>query len=218
MDVADNTEEKNGLAYLSWSYAWAEVKRKDPEANYIVKRFGENNLPYVFDPNTGYMVFTEMTIGGTTHEMWMTVMDSNNKAMKDHSYTYEVKRKDTKVVKTVEAADMFDINKAIMRCLVKNIAMFGLGLSLYQGEKKKMPPRSKPINAPQSEELKRFKNEVIVCADKKIKEGISRDEIYKIILNHSGNKNPNSIKSVQICKDILEDMNKLQSQENKEAN
>ena len=46
-----------------------------------------------------------------------------------YEYTDRYKRK-----KTVNAADMFDINKAIMRCLVKNIAMFGLGLYIYAGE------------------------------------------------------------------------------------
>ena len=36
--------------------------------------------------------------------------------------------------KHVEKATMFDINKTIMRCLVKNLSMFGLGLYIYAGE------------------------------------------------------------------------------------
>ena len=63
-------------------------------------------------------------------------MDSANKAMKTEPYTYQVwdKFKKAYVDKKVEAASMFDINKALMRCLVKNLAMFGLALYIYAGE------------------------------------------------------------------------------------
>ena len=65
-----------------------------------------------------------------SHNMQLPVMDSKNKAMKAKAYTYKTKYGE----KRVEPATMFDLNKTIMRCLVKNMAMFGLGLSLYQGE------------------------------------------------------------------------------------
>ena len=139
INVNDYTEDKNGLTYLSWTWAWSQIKKIYPNAQYEIKKF-ENNLPYVYDENTGYMVFTEMTINDLTYEMWLPVMDGNNKAMLNHEYTYKVKEyvdgqftgqyKD----KTVEKATMFDINKTIMRCLVKNIAMFGLGIYIYAGE------------------------------------------------------------------------------------
>lgn len=116
------------LTYLSWCWAWAEVKKHYPDANYEIEKF--NGLPYVFDELTGYMVYTKVTIEGITHEMWLPVMDSKNKAMKATPYTYETKKGE----RTVEAATMFDINTAIMRCLTKNLAMFGLGLYIYAGE------------------------------------------------------------------------------------
>lgn len=128
VDVSEHKEEKNGLSYLSWTWAWAEVKKRFPEANYEIIKF--DGIPYVFDPKTGFMVFTRVTIGDITHEMWLPVMDSNNCAMKD--VPYEVQTKYKKI--TVKAATMFDINKSIMRCLVKNLAMFGLGLYIYAGE------------------------------------------------------------------------------------
>lgn len=128
LNVNGHTEGRNGLTYLSWTYAIAEVKKRYPDMQYEVEKF--NGLPYVFDELTGYMVYTKVTIQGITHEMWLPVMDSANKAMKATPYTYETKYGEKKV----EAATMFDINKTIMRCLTKNLAMHGLGLYIYAGE------------------------------------------------------------------------------------
>ena len=130
INVNDKTETKEGLTYLSWAWAWAATKTLYPEATYNIQRF-ENNLPYVYDANTGYMVFTDVTINGLTHEMWLPVMDSHNRAMKSEPYTITTKY--GKEIR-VEAATMFDINKTIMRCLVKNLAVFGLGLYIYAGQ------------------------------------------------------------------------------------
>lgn len=134
LNVNERVEEKNGLSYLSWSWAWQEVIKRYPEATYEILRF-ENNLPYVYDEKTGYMVFTKVNINGIVREMWLPVMDGANKAMLDHDYKYSVKGYNGTVIeKTVKAATMFDINKTIMRCLTKNLAMFGLGLYIYSGE------------------------------------------------------------------------------------
>lgn len=134
INVNDKTEKKDGLTYLSWAYAWGEFKKIIPNATYEIKKFKNEitgqTLPYIYDENSGYMVFTSVTADSLTHEMWLPVMDGKNKAMLSKSYTYSTKYGD----KTVEAATMFDINKTIMRCLTKNLAMFGLGLYIYAGE------------------------------------------------------------------------------------
>lgn len=133
INVNEKTEKKKSggteLTYLSWTWAWAEVKKRFPEAHYEIVM--HDGLPYVYDENTGYMVFTNVTIDGITHTMWLPVMDGANKAMKNKPYTYSTKYNGEK---TVDAATMFDVNKTIMRCLVKNLAMFGLGLYIYAGE------------------------------------------------------------------------------------
>lgn len=129
INVNDKTESREGLTYLSWSWAWAEFKKVYPNAVYEVKKF-ENGLPYAYDENTGYMVYTSVTVDDLTHEMWLPVMDSHNRAMKKEPYTVKTKYSEF----TVNSATMFDINKAIMRCLTKNLAMFGLGLYIYAGE------------------------------------------------------------------------------------
>lgn len=131
INVNNNVENKDGYNYISWAFAWAEFKKVYPDAVYKVIRNPANNMPYFDDDKFGIMVFTEVTAGGLTHEMWLPVMDGKNKAMKSTPYTYTTKKEHN----TVESATMFDINTAIMRCLVKNLAMFGLGLYLYMDEK-----------------------------------------------------------------------------------
>lgn len=134
INVNGKTEKKKSggteLTYLSWPFAWAEVKKRFEDASYTIWK-DDQNRPYVFDPELGYMVYTTVTIGGITHEMWLPVMDGANKAMKNVPYKYTTKFNGEK---TCEAATMMDINKTIMRCLVKNLAMFGLGLYIYAGE------------------------------------------------------------------------------------
>lgn len=135
LDLSDKCEKRESLTYVSWSNAWSEFKSAYPSATYRILK-NENGLPYFSDPNLGIMVFTEVTVDDVTHQMWLPVMDSKNKAMKLEPYTYSVWNNFKKAFeeKTVQAASMFDINKTLMRCLVKNLAMFGLGLYIFQGD------------------------------------------------------------------------------------
>lgn len=157
LDVNSKTEVKksgnNSLTYLSWAFAWAEFVKVYPDAFYeIVKN--QNGLPYFAD-DSGAMVYTKVTANNITHEMWLPVMNGANKAMKHKPYEYTVKgwngNPDTK--KTVEAFTMFDVNKTVMRCLVKNLAMFGLGLYIYAGEDLPEPEPIKTISQDQLLEL-----------------------------------------------------------------
>ena len=130
INVNDKVDKKEGLSYLSWADAWGEVKKLYPDATYQIVRDPMTQSPYFFDQNLGYMVMTSVTIEGQTLEMWLPVMDSKNKAMKYLPYDYETRYGS----KRVDAATMFDINKTLMRCLTKNLAMFGLGLYIYAKE------------------------------------------------------------------------------------
>jgi hypothetical protein len=134
ISVNERTEKKDGLTYLSWAWAWDIFKQHCPDATYTIGK-DHMGLPY-FESTAGAMVYTEVTVEGVTHEMWLPVMDGKNKAMKAEPYTYMVRDFKTKqqVEKTVEAFTMFDVNKTIMRCLVKNLAMFGLAIYIYAGE------------------------------------------------------------------------------------
>ena len=136
LDMNDKIEKRENLSYLSWANVWAEFKRAYPSATYRIVKDPITNLPYFADERTGIVVYTEVTADDVIHEMWLPVMNASNKAMRLEPYTYRVfdKFKKEYVERTVEAASMFDINKTIMRCLVKNLAMFGLGLYIYAGE------------------------------------------------------------------------------------
>jgi hypothetical protein len=146
INVNEYVEKKDGLTYLSWAWAWSVVKKECPDASYTI-------MPTDYDEDLGFMCHTSVTIEGQTLEMWLPVMDGKNKSMKKKPYTYSTKYGD----KQVEAATTFDINKTIMRCLVKNLAMFGLGIYIYAGEDL---PDSEPVKAP--EPLKKDEPVVLV--------------------------------------------------------
>ena len=136
MNLNDKVEKKDNLTYLSWSEAWKAFKEVYPSATYRVISNPDTKLPYFVDPNVGIMVFTEVTADDLTQSMFLPVLNTSMKAMRLQPYNYQVwdKKNNRYVERTCEAATMFDVNKAIMRCLVKNLAMFGLGLYIYQGE------------------------------------------------------------------------------------
>lgn len=138
IDVNDHVEQKNGLSYLSWAWAWDTFKKNCPSASYRIQKNPESGLPCFGDVETGWMCYTEITVGEETHEMWLPVMDFRNQSIKKPT--------------------TFDINKTMMRCLVKNMMMFGLGAYIYAGEdlpekpeatpRPPEPKKSEPGNAP----------------------------------------------------------------------
>lgn len=121
IDVSQMTEKKNNLTYLSWANAWKEFKKIFPEAKYEIVK-DESGRCWFGDDEHGYVVYTTVTVGELTYEMWLPVMDCRNKS--------------------ILKPTTFDINKSVMRCLTKNLAMFGLGLYIYAGED--LPEEDKP--------------------------------------------------------------------------
>lgn len=121
------------LRYLPWSSAWDEILKRYPDSTYEVITFddagkrAENSLPYQ-RTQLGYMVWTRITIEGTSREMWLPVMDGNNNPLMDSPYTVTNKWGNETQIAPINISD---VNRSIMRCLVKNLAMFGLGLYIY---------------------------------------------------------------------------------------
>lgn len=107
IDVNKHTDKKNNFTYLSWSWAWATLMEQYPESSYEFR-------PDMWHPNGTCEVWVDLTVEGITRPMWLAVTNHANKPVIQPS------------------CDM--IANARMRCLVKAIAMFGLGHYIYAGE------------------------------------------------------------------------------------
>ena len=114
INVNDKTEKKNGLTYLSWAWAWAEVKKLYPNIQRTVYE-NANGLNYFHDERTAW-VKVGITIEGLEHIDYLPIMDNRNKSIQLDNIT------------------SFDVNKAIQRSTAKALALHGLGLYIYAGE------------------------------------------------------------------------------------
>lgn len=112
INVNEHTERKGNLTYLSWAWAWAEVLKIDPSAVWSAAEF--NGMPCMYLKDDTAMVKVSVTLKGDTKVCVLPVMDNRNRA--------------------IQNPDAFAVNTAIMRCMAKCIAMFGLGLYIYAGE------------------------------------------------------------------------------------
>lgn len=114
INVNDKTEKKGGLTYLSWAWAWGEVKKLFPEATYTIYE-SDNGWNYHTDGRTCW-VKTGVTVNGIEHIEYLPVMDNRNNSI------------------SADKVTSFDVNKAIQRSLTKAVARHGLGLYIYAGE------------------------------------------------------------------------------------
>ena len=114
INVNGKTEKKNGLTYLSWAWAWGEVKKLHPTATYTIYE-NADGWNYFTDGKTCW-VKTGATVEGIEHIEYLPVMDHKNKSI------------------PFEQVTSFDVNKAIQRSLTKALARHGLGLYIYAGE------------------------------------------------------------------------------------
>ena len=114
VNVNGHTEKKNNLNYLSWAWAWGEIKKRHPDAIYTVYE-NADGWNYHTDGRTCW-VKTGVTVNGIEHIEYLPVMDYKNKSI------------------SIENVTSFDVNKAIQRSLTKACARHGLGLYIYAGE------------------------------------------------------------------------------------
>ena len=134
-DVSSYVEKKNGLNYVSWSYAWKGIKEKHPMAFYTVYE-NPDGWNYFSDGRTCW-VKTGVTIDGLEHIEYLPVMDYRNKAI------------------PLERVTSFDVNTAIQRSLTKACARHGYGLKVYAGEDVEAATKESqgPMTDAQREEL-----------------------------------------------------------------
>ena len=141
----EHTEKKNNLTYLSWAWAWAEVKKRYPSANYTIYE-NQDGWNYFTDGHTCW-VKTGVNIDGLNHIEYLPVMDYRNASI------------------PVEKVTSFDVNKAIQRSLTKAVARHGLGLYIYAGED--LPESSAEESKPESsaEESKASLQSALDCIE-----------------------------------------------------
>ena len=132
INVNDHVQKKGNLSYLSWTWAWSTLMAKYPESYYVFQDHSE--------ADGSVMVECVLTIHEgeevATRTMWLPVMDHKNKAINNPNAR--------------------DISDARMRCLVKCMAMFGLGFYIYAGEdipSAEKEEQSQPIDKAQAQQL-----------------------------------------------------------------
>jgi hypothetical protein len=126
INVSEHLEKKGEFNYLSWPFAVAQLRLADPSAFWEVRRF--DGLPFM-RCELGYFVEVAVTVQGVTLSQIHPVLDSKNRP--------------------IDVPTTFEINTALQRCLVKAIALHGLGLYVYAGEdlpegESKAPPPTPP--------------------------------------------------------------------------
>lgn len=129
VNVNEHTEKKMSLTYLSWAWAWSEVKKKFPDANYTVYE-NDQGWNYFTDGRTCW-VKVSVTIENLEHIEQLPVMDFRNKSI------------------PLEKVTSMDVNTSIQRGLTKAIARHGLGLYIYAGED--IPEATEDTDAPKAE-------------------------------------------------------------------
>ncbi|MBR4743567.1 MAG: DUF1071 domain-containing protein [Oscillospiraceae bacterium] len=147
VNVNEHTEKKNGLTYLSWAWAWGELKKRHPLSFYTVYE-NKDGWNYFTDGKTAW-VKTGVTVVSNDasvvleHIEYLPIMDTRNRSI------------------PADAVTSFDVNKAIQRSLTKACARHGLGLYIYAGEDLPEDTTFTPITA--ANEKKPY--ETVICAN-----------------------------------------------------
>ena len=111
VDCSGYVEKKMNLSYLSWAWAWDQLMEHYPCSHYEFKE-------PTYYPDKTCEIWVTVTVSNGSHNikrtMWLPVMDHRNNA--------------------IVGPDSRQTSDTRMRCLVKCLAMFGLGHYIYAGE------------------------------------------------------------------------------------
>lgn len=202
-DVTGKVKKKNGLSYISWAAAWAEVKKRYPDATYhvytcqpdpyeeTITEF-KDGVPVMsrtvkrtpqprpwFDDGKSAWVEVGVTINGMEAKETYAIMDFKNNAVKADQVTST------------------DANKAKMRALAKACAQWGLGLYIYEGEDMPEGVKKERIG------LADARKKVVSAAQAAVKKGVDRAKIYALIAEkNNGNDSPTEIPTIALCTEI----------------
>lgn len=203
VNVENHVEEKNGLKYLAWAFAWAEIKKLYPRSFYTIYENADGRN--YFDDGRTCWVKTGVTVVdgdySIEHIEYLPIMDYKNASIPKEKVT------------------SFDVNKSIQRSLTKACARHGLGLYIYAGEDlpeedKKAEEEKKKAEKEVEDEIKAARADVVKLCKEKIAKGVPQETVYQAIRDlNGGNANPNSIKDIATLKSVLDAVKKLEVQQ-----
>lgn len=124
LDVSKETKKIGDYDYLPWAKAW-QIAEENSEIHEFTPIKDENGCLYHCDDIGNCWVETEVNLDGETKGMFLPILDENNIDIRKENLTF------------------MDVNRALMRCYVKNLALFGIGLSVYQAEEE---PNGEPLS------------------------------------------------------------------------
>ena len=156
IDCSDHIEKKGNLSYLSWAWAWKTLCDNYPDSTFEFQKTESGSEFWPMPDGTGE-VRCNLTVNGLTRTCWLPVMDYRNSA--------------------IENPNARDINDAKMRCLVKAIALFGLGLYIYAGE-------DIPSNKPSADAKPKYQKEKEARVEKQgsfLGEELASDANWRVV-------------------------------------
>ena len=195
VDVTDKLKKKNNMSYLPWSSAWEIVKNNFPDATYTVNKTPEGCI-YHTDGKTCW-VEVSVTIAGETQTEMLAVMNHRNASISSDE-----------VMST-------EVNKSIKRALVKCLALFGLGLSLWNGEElsdaaKETKKKKEKAEAVEAAALAAENAKIVALCKDKIAKGVDQASLYAVIERYTGGKkNPNAIETIEESQACYEEISKM---------
>ena len=165
INVNEHIERKGNFSYLSWPFAVSQLRQFDPAATWAVQRF--DGLPFLYT-EAGVFVEVSVTVKEVTLSQIHPVLDSKNRP--------------------ILAPTAFDINTSIQRCLVKAIALHGLGLYIYAGED--LPATSDEAKAEEKPVAAKVKPVAVAVTPLRPSNGISKAQIAQIerLLTETGSE------------------------------
>lgn len=186
----DIDHDYKGLGYLSWATAYRMLIEKDPDAEYEIL---ENEHGFIWEQYGTFLVRTRVHAFGRSRDMWLSIMDNSHNAVKAEKLTSNL------------------VNNAIMRCLTKNIAMFGIGLKLY--EKEDIPKESDNASklTLDNKEKKKTPSDKLtdLCKEVISQEATNRDKVNAILKKYEPQKGAISKFTAQQIKDATAEIKKL---------
>lgn len=189
-DISEHIKKKDKIIYLPWSKAWMILKTLYPDSKVeVIENAGfdsDDVVRYFTDGKTAW-VKVAITIKGHTETESLAIMDFRNKSIP---------------VANITSAD---VEKSIKRCMVKCVALHGLGLSLWTGEELSSAAREKKEN-----DLDSIKQEILVIVNGKLEAGVPKEQIYKVIESIAGTKNPNAIRDIPTAQKVTEQIKKME--------